>query len=52
MGGGGQRGGAGVGGWGMGVGIMALGLEMILSGWKQDRSKLVNMRQQILKPVV
>lgn len=44
-----MEGGVGVG-WGRG--IMALGLEMILSGWKQDQGKLVDMRQQILKPVV
>lgn len=39
-------------GWGCGSGIMALGLEMIISGWKQDQGKLVDTRQQILKPVV
>lgn len=31
---------------------MALGLEMILNGWKQDQGKLVDTRHQILKPVV
>lgn len=35
-----------------GAGIMALGLEMILNGWKQDQAKLVDMRQQMLKPDV
>lgn len=33
-----------------GEGIMALGLQMILNGWKQDQGKLVDMRQRILKP--
>lgn len=36
-------------GWGWGSWLWVW--MMILSGWKQDQSKLVDMRQQILKPV-